>query len=197
MRKETIFRIFSKIPELETERLKMRKMLAMDATDMFDYARRPEVTKYLTWSPHPDVYYTREYLEYLDGRYRTGLFYDWGLIHKGTGRMIGTCGFTSFDMSANSAEVGYVLHPDFWGQGLAPEALRRVMQFGFEKMDLHRIEAHYMEGNERSRRVMEKLGMTFEGYRRDAMLIKGSYRTIGVCAILKDEFDRFGGGYDV
>jgi ribosomal-protein-alanine N-acetyltransferase len=54
-------------------------------------------------------------------------------------------------------------------------------------VELHRIEAKFMRGNDASLRVMEKLGMTFEGYHTDAMLVKGKYRTIGYCAIIRDE----------
>jgi ribosomal-protein-alanine N-acetyltransferase len=67
---------------------------------------------------------------------------------------------------------------------VAAEAVR----FGFDVLGLHRIEAKFMEGNRSSRHVMEKLGMTFEGYSRDAIFIKGKYRTVGVCALLADDY---------
>lgn len=188
MRKDTIYRVFSKIPELNTEHLILRRMLVSDKEDVFKYASRKDVTEYLTWEPHPDPEFTKEYLEYLDSRYRAGLFYDWGVVERREGHMIGTCGFTSFNYRSNSGEIGYVLHPDYWGHGLAVEACRRVMHFGFERLGLHRIEAHFMYGNSQSLRVLEKLGMTFEGYHREAMLVKGIYRTIGVCSILQQEF---------
>ena len=104
MKKETLYNIFSKFPTLETDRLILRAMRVSDAPDMYDYARRAEVTRYLLWNPHPDVGYTRRYLEYLSGRYRLGLFYDWALICKEDGRMIGTCGFVRFDYPHNGAE---------------------------------------------------------------------------------------------
>ena len=94
MKREFIYRIFSKIPQLETDRLILRKMLVSDASDMYEYARRPDVTKYLTWNPHPSQTYTRNYLEYVATKYATGSFYDWAVIEKKSGRMIGTCGFT-------------------------------------------------------------------------------------------------------
>ncbi len=187
MKRETIYRIFSHLPELETERLLLRRMRVDDADDMFAYARRRDVTKYLTWNPHPDRAYTAEYLQYLASRYRVGDFYDWGVTLRENGRMIGTCGFTSFDFGHNSAQVGYVLNPDYWGEGIAPEALRAVIRFGFRELGLHRIEACYIEGNDRSRRVMEKVGMTYEGTRRGAMRIKGEYRNIGTCAVLRED----------
>ena len=188
MKKEAIRRIFSHIPELYTERLYLRGMLVADAPDMFDYARDPEVSRFLTWEPHPHVKFTKSYLTCVGQQYRTGDFFDWAVIHRESGRMIGTCGFTSFRYESNAGEIGYVLHPDFRGQGLATEAVRAVLSFGFEELELHRIEARYMQENIASRRLMERVGMTFEGFAREAELVKGSYRTIGRCAILRREY---------
>ncbi len=188
MKKDFLYRLFSRIPPIETDRLTLRAMRVSDAPDMFAYACNPAVTRYLTWEPHLDLEQTREYLTYIGQRYRTGDFYDWALVSRADGHMLGTCGFTSFNCPADSGEIGYVLNPAYHGQGLATEAVRAVMRFGFETLSLHRIEAHFIEGNESSRRLMERVGMTFEGYARESMKIKGHYRTIGTCAILRDEF---------
>ena len=188
MKKESLLQIFSHMPQLETKRLLLRQMRATDAADMFAYAHLPEVTRYLLWNPHPDVQYTRRYLEYLGPRYRAGLCYEWAVILKENGKMIGTCGFPSINLAHRSAEIGYVLNPAYRGQEIAPEAVRRVLEFGFHTLSLHRIEARYMLGNNASRRVMEKVGMQFEGVCRDGMLVKGAFRDIGTCAILKNEF---------
>ena len=188
MRQETLYHIFSHMPNLETERLILRPIRVSDAPDMYDYAKREDVTRYLLWNPHPNMEHTRRYLEYLGGQYRLGKFYDWALCLKESGRMIGTCGFVRFDCPHNSAEIVYVLHPDYRGQELMPEAIRRVLQFGFSVLSLHRVEARYMVENLPSRRVMEKVGMQFEGVKRQAMLVKGFYRDIGTYAILANEF---------
>ena len=188
MKKDLIYRLFSHIPTLETDRLTLRGMRVSDAADMSAYAKRPSVTEYLTWDPHVSEAETRDYLVYVGQRYRTGDFYDWALVSRADGHMIGTCGFTSFNCPADSAEIGYVLNPAYQGQGLATEAVRRVLEFGFEELSLHRIEAHFIQGNDASRCLMERVGMTFEGYARESMKIKGRYRTIGTCAILRGEF---------
>ena len=188
MKKETVCSVFSKIPTVYTDRLILRRMKQTDAEDMFDYAKRQDVTKYLRWYPHQSVKYTSDYLRYVSARYNLGDFYDWAVVEKKSGKMIGTCGFTSFDLPNDSAEIGYVLNPDFHGLGYATEAAAKVIEFGFTTLDLHRIEARFMKENTASLRVMEKLGMTLEGYRRDGMLIKQQYRTIGVCSILKHEW---------
>ncbi|MBE6555668.1 MAG: GNAT family N-acetyltransferase [Ruminococcaceae bacterium] len=188
MKKENLLHIFSRMPQLETERLLLRPMRVTDAQDMFEYAKSEEVTRYLLWRPHPDVAYTRSYLEYLAGRYRLGTCYEWAVTLKQEKRMIGTCGFASISCPDNTAELGYVLNPRYRGMGLMPEAAKRVMRFGFDVMNLHRIEARYMVGNDASLQVMKKLGMRFEGVKRESMLVKGAYRDIATCAILAREF---------
>ena len=188
VKKDILYKLFSHIPTLETDRLILRGMRVSDTEDMFEYARRPSVTQYLTWNPHTDPAETREYLTYVGQRYRTGDFYDWAVVDRESGHMIGTCGFTSFNCPHDTAEIGYVLNPAYQGKGLATEAVRRVLDFGFGELGLHRIEAHFMEGNDASRRLMERVGMTFEGYARESMRIKGRFCTIGTCAILRYEY---------
>lgn len=187
MKCETVCRIFSDMPTLTTERLLLRRMLVGDCYDMYEYASKPEVTQFLTWSPHPDIEYTKEYLQYIANHYKLGDFYDWAVVLREEGKMIGTCGFTRFHMQHDCGEIGYVINPAYRGQGIACEAVRAVMDFGFSRLGLNRIEAKYMEGNQASRRVMEKVGMTFEGVRRGEMLIKGCYHNVGVCAILRED----------
>ncbi|MBR7032119.1 MAG: GNAT family N-acetyltransferase [Clostridia bacterium] len=183
-------RVFRDPPVLETRRLTLRKLQRSDWPDVYDYARDPEVTKYLTWSSYKDKREAVRFLAYVLPRYKSGDYYDWALIERETGKMIGTCGFTSFNLAANSAEVGYVLNRTRWGEELAPEALRAVLRFGFSGLGLHRIEAHYMTGNEKSLRVMQKAGMKFEGVLRDYMFVKGDYVSVGVASILSSEFGR-------
>ena len=188
MRRETVYDVFSNMKSLACDRLLLRPLCREDAEDMYCYARREDVTEYLLWLPHPSVAYTHDYLAYIEERYALGLFYDWAVVEKESGRMIGTCGFTSIDAPNDTGEIGYVLNPEYHGRGYGTEAAARVMRYGFEELGLHRIEAKFMQGNEASLHVMEKLGMRFEGYRRDGMLVKGKYRTIGVCAILANEW---------
>ena len=166
-------------------------MKVSDAADMFEYARLPAVTEFLLWDPHPSLKYSRQYLETVQSSYREGRFYDWAIVLTNGGKMIGTCGYTTLTPEHDRAEIGYVLNPGYWGTGIASEAVRAVLAFGFRELDMNRIEAHFMKGNERSLRVTERVGMSFEGYLRDYMLVKGTYRTIGIAAVTRD---RFSGG---
>ena len=188
MNRDIVLRYFRDPPEITTSRLLLRRLKTTDYRDMYEYACDPNVTRFLTWQPHPNPAWTMRYLAYVATRYRAGEFFDWAVVLRENQKMIGTCGFTSFSYEHNSAEIGYVLNPSYWGQGIAPEAVQAVMDVGFRVLNLHRIEAKFILGNERSRRVMEKAGMSFEGYQREAMYILDGYKTIGVCSILFSEY---------
>ncbi|MBQ0125668.1 MAG: GNAT family N-acetyltransferase [Clostridiales bacterium] len=184
-----IYDIFTKIPTLYTERLTLRKMSVYDADDMFDYAKRPETSEYLLWSPHESVRFSRGYLRFLQGQYARRNFYDWALVLRRGGKMIGTCGFSHFDAENNAAELGYVINPDFWGMGYAAEAISRVMRFAFENMGLNRVFVRILEGNTQSMRVAEKCHMRKEAVHKNAITVKGKYKTYIEYAILKSEFE--------
>ena len=181
---------FNDFPELETDRLLLRRLLVRDRDDMFEYAHKSEITKYLLWQEHPDPSYTARYLKYLQGCYRRGEYYDWAVVLKSQDKMIGTCGFVEFDNDNNSAEIGYVISDKFHSQGYATEAVRRAISFGFESLRLNRIVARHIVGNDASGRVMTKCGMTFEGIQRKAMYIKEQYRDIAQYAILREDYKK-------
>lgn len=187
---ERDLKLFVKIPTITTARLTMRKMLPTDLDDVFTYSSDVAVPKYLLWYPHPDKDYTARYLREVERRYKKAQFYDWAVTLTDSGKMIGTCGFTSFDIPNNSAEVGYVLASPYWGQEIAPEALRAVITFGFEALGLNRIEAHFMPDNRASRRVLEKCLMRPEGVRREAMYAKGGYIDIETYAMTANDYKK-------
>ena len=188
MKLNFIRKIFTKIPTLFTDRLILREMRRSDAKDMYEYSCNPKTSEFLLWDVHSSPEFTKEFIHYVISKYKFGEYNDWALVYKNTGKMIGTAGFTRIDEENRVAEIGYVLNPDFWGMGLATEAAAEVIRFGFENMNMHRIEAKFMFGNDASLAVMRKLGMKFEGYQRDLLFVKGRYRTIGTASILKSEY---------
>ena len=192
MTKSRTHKIFKKIPTLRTERLTLRKMSVSDSGDMYDYARRASVTKYLLWNEHESEQQTYDFLSYVSDEYRRGNYFDWAVTLTESGKMVGTCGYTSFDFEHDRVEIGYVINPDFWGQGIATEAVSALTEFAFKELNANRAEIHFIEGNNASLRVAEKCGMTFEGYLKQYMLIKGEYKNIGFAAVTKDRFEMRG-----
>lgn len=182
--------IFKNIPSLHTPRLILRRMQRFDIDDIFDYAHNPETSKFLLWYPHETKRDTGIYFKNVDKRYKAAEFYDWAIEERVSGRMIGTCGFTSINEIDRKAEIGYVINPRHKGKGYATEAVMRVLEFGFGELGFERIEARYMLGNDRSRRVMDKCYMRYEGIQRHAVFAKGRFFDIGICAVLASDFKK-------
>ena len=179
---------FSNLPTLNTERLILRKMEMRDAEDVYEYSSDSVVPAYLLWRPHTSLEESRRYVHLVKKYYAKKEFFDWALEHKESGKMIGTCGFSRIDEANLCAELGYVLHRAYWGQGLAVEAAKEVIRIGFEVLAFNRIEARYMIENHASARVLEKLGFTFEGVHRKSIFVKGQFRDIGYYALLKEDY---------
>jgi len=185
--------IFKKIPTIQTARLTLRKICDGDLADVYEYSRNPETTKYLLWYPHREIRDTKYFLSVVKKKYKEGDFFEWGIEYGG--KMIGTCGFTSFSLPNNSAEIGYVINPEYKGIGIATEAASAVIDFGFTVLGLNRIEARYMSPNVKSLRVMQKCGMKEEGTLRSAIMSKNGYVDLSYCSILKKEYVKSDVGY--
>lgn len=173
---------------MATERLLLRKMAVADACDMYEYASLEETAKYLLWSPHQSIKFTKNYLKYIQKQYKNGNYFDWAIVIKETGKMIGTCGFSAVYPEHSRAEIGYVINPMYKGNGYATEAAERVMSFAFEELDINRLEAKFMIENLNSENVMKKLGMKREGVLRDFMFVKGNYEDICMYSITADDY---------
>jgi len=181
--------IYSDLPMLETERLLLRKITVEDAEAMFVYGSDPEVSTYVTWYKHQTMTDTKEFIDFILDQYEAGRIAPWGIECKDTGRLIGTIDFVSWNTHHQFAEIGYVIAREYWGKGVTTEAAKELIRFGFEKMDLVRIQARCFVENIGSERVMEKAGMSFEGIIRKGMLIKGKHRDLKMYSILKEEYD--------
>lgn len=180
--------IFRNLKTLETERLILRKMTLEDAEDMFEYASDPDVAKYTTWDAHQSIKDSKFFLEIVVERYKNRQITDWGIVHKEEGKLIGTCGFAECHLFHSRAEIGYALSRKYWRQGYMSEAVTAIIRFGFQTMNLNRIEARCEVENIASARVMEKVGMQFEGILRQHIFTKGKYCDLKIYSILRQDF---------
>ncbi|HBE80669.1 MAG TPA: GNAT family N-acetyltransferase [Firmicutes bacterium] len=179
--------IFKGTPQLKTDRLILRKITPADAGDIFEYASDEEVSRYVIWDTHKTIEDSREFIRLTLERYERDEAGDWGIVWRENGKLIGTAGFGWHDMNNRRAEIGYVLARPYWGQGIMPEAARRIVQFGFEEMGLNRVECCHFLPNEKSGRVMQKVGMSFEGIARERILAKDRFWDIKQYAILRSD----------
>lgn len=183
-----IRRSFRNIPTLETTRLTLRKILPRDEDDMYTYSRDPETSKYLLWEPHSSREYTRAHIRYLQDAYNRAGFFDWAVIEKESGRMIGTCGFTEIYEREKRAEVGYVIAPEFHRRGFAPEALQRIMEYGFLELGLVKLSGRFMEDNDASRKVLERFGFTDDTRKKESIIKRGKKQRIFTYSLTKEEY---------
>ena len=191
MRRRTVAEVrevLKDLPTLETERLILRKMILNDAEAVFAYASNSEVSRYTLWETHRSIEDSRAFLEFATQKYENGGEPDWGVVYRGNGCLVGACGLVNWEAEHARAEVRFVLSREYWGCGLMSEAVRAILRFGFERMNLNRIEARCIAENAASARVMEKAGMVYEGTLRQREYIKGAYRDIKLYAILKKGF---------
>jgi len=178
------------IPQiLETERLILEPLNMKHKEDIFKHFSDEEVTRYMDIDVLKSIEEVEKiinfYVESIDKKKR----YRWSIIRKEDNKFIGTCGFNTWiRQSANKSEIGYDLSKEYWGKGYMSEALEELLNYGFEKLELYRIEAKVINGNDNSRRVLNRLGFTEEGLLRSCNYYKGKYVDEYVYSILRDEW---------
>lgn len=151
--------------QLETRRLLLRPFTEADAAAVYAYASHPEVGPPAGWKPHASE---AESLEVI----RT-IFQPAGalaVILKDCGRLVGSAGFVGkheASLGLPSEEIGYSLARDCWGQGLIPEAVTAIIHNAFSQLGYAALWAAYYNDNTKSRRVMEKCGMTYRFSREE------------------------------
>lgn len=172
---------------METDRLILRKITFADAEDMFEsYASRDKVTEFLSWHTHKSIDDTKSYLNNVVLPAYEGETYRWAIEFKENGKMIGCIDIVKFDKKIKMAELGYVLSDDYWGKGIMPEAGNAVIEY-LKELGFKRIQALHHVANPKSGRVMQKLGMQFEGVLRKSHLNnKGEIIDVAMYSLIID-----------
>ena len=147
---------------LETPRLLLRPWEEGDAKSLYKYAKDPAVGPVAGWPPHTSVENSREVIRTVLSAPET-----YAVVLKQSGEAVGSIGLMSgdavhsADIAADEAEIGYWIGVPFWGRGLIPEAVRRLLRHAFEDLGLQAVWCGYYDGNAQSRRVQEKCGFRY------------------------------------
>jgi ribosomal-protein-alanine N-acetyltransferase len=180
---------FSTFPTLTTPRLILRQSVPGDAADLFSLHGDPEVQKYDSEPPLQEIGEAVALIEQNRQRFASKQAITWGIVLKGENHVIGGLGFYFWDKSYYKADLGYSVARPYWRRGIATEALRAVMQFGFETMRLHRINVDTRMDNIASVRLMQKSGFQHEGVRRECIRnADGTYQSWGLFGMLENEY---------
>jgi RimJ/RimL family protein N-acetyltransferase len=175
--------------DLESKRLKLKEITWDDIEDIHRLHSFPEVDEYNTLGIPKNIEETKENIRPIieDQKSENRQLYFWKITKKKSNEFIGIAGMTLSGNKFKLGEIYYKLLPSEWGQGYATEVAKTLIKSGFDIFHLHRVEAGVATENRRSIRVLEKSGMTREGFRRKILPIRGEWKDNYHYAILEDD----------
>jgi ribosomal-protein-alanine N-acetyltransferase len=176
-------------PTLTTSRLILRSVSEADADAIFDYCQSPNMTRFTLWDTHQSRDDTLKFIrEYVQAHYLEHVPEPLGICQKDRPDwVIGVVGCRWNKHANHCMEMGYAIGERFWGKGLMVEAAQGLLDFVFASYDVERVQAHCMAENTASERVMQKLGMVFEGTVRSGLLHRGRFWDMRLYSILRSE----------
>jgi RimJ/RimL family protein N-acetyltransferase len=173
-------------PVLDSERLRLRPLRERDVDDLFGLFADPDVMRY--WSS--PAFHERAQAERLIEEVRRGFasraFVQWGIARRADDVVLGTCSLFRIEPVHRRAEIGFALRRLDWGRGIASEAVATVVQFAFGSLGLIRIEADVDPRNDRSIRLLERLGFEREGYLRSRYIVSGEIQDTVFLGLLRE-----------
>lgn len=135
-----------------------------DALHIFEaYAQDPEVARYMTWPPHTNVETTMRFVAFCLDNWERQAAFPWVIVARDSGTLVG---MVEARIRVPAIDVGYVLARPYWGKGLMTEAVRSVVDWALAQPGVYRVWATCDIDNERSARVLERVGMQREGILR-------------------------------
>lgn len=176
-------------PLLETERLTLRQLTAEDSESWFTNLSDDEVAGLIGMEPLSTVEECEGIISRFSERFEKRAGMAWAVTLKEDATFIGTCSFERIDKQNLSAEIGYDLMKEYWGHGFMTEALRAIIDYGFESLGLNRIEAHTASINTSSRKLLRRLGFFEEGIFRESSFFRGEFRDDCHYSLLRREWD--------
>jgi ribosomal-protein-alanine N-acetyltransferase len=166
---------FTPFPNLETERLSLRRVIQNDADAILELRSKAETMKYI---PKPLLKTTADAMEHIamiDSKIEKHEGINWGITLKNNSKLIGIIGFYRIKPEHFRAEIGYMLLPAFKGKGFISEAVNRVLNYGFIEMNLHSIEGITDPDNLASAQVLLKNGFVKEAHLKENEFYQGRF----------------------
>lgn len=172
-------------PLLRTPRLVLRRITAADAPALLALRSNESVLRYLDREPAKTLDEVLALVAKMDEALEKNEGIMWGLARpEDEARLLGNCGLWQLNPAHHRGELGYLLHPDCWGQGLMSEAITAVCRYGFEQLHLHSIEANVNPHNAASIRALERQGFVREAYFRESYYWQGKFSDSAIYSLL-------------
>ncbi len=178
----------SPFPIFETERLVLRQLTAEDSEVWFQNLSNDEIAELVGMEPLKTIDEANEIIESFSDRFKERTGMAWAITLKESNEFIGTCSYEQIDNRNHSGEIGYDLLKEYWGLGFMTEALRAIINYGFERFKLNRIEAHTASDNTASRNLLRRLGFSEEGTFRESSFYRGEFKDDSYYSLLRREW---------
>ncbi len=179
-----------KIEILKTERLILREIVNEDVNEIFEIFSDEDVAEYDWFVPIKDTNTALKFIQRYKEEFDDKEEMTWGIALKETNKLIGICCLGDFELDSRRAEIGYDIKKTEWNKGYATESVKAITEYGFNKLNLNRIEAFITPGNDASVKVLKNLGYTQEGIVRERDLIKGKLEDGIIMAMLKRDMKK-------
>jgi ribosomal-protein-alanine N-acetyltransferase len=176
---------FEPFPEMTTERLVLRKLVASDAKELFFLRSNPQVLQYLLIEPATSIDQVEKFIETINRNIANADSILWGIaLIDEPNIIIGTICYWNVKPADDRAEIGYLLHPQHWRKGIMKEAMKKVIEYGFQKMKLHSIEADTDPHNIATISLLESNSFQKEAHLKENVFKNGAYHDSAIYSLL-------------
>ncbi|MFC4158115.1 GNAT family N-acetyltransferase [Chitinimonas lacunae] len=176
-------------PVLHTERLLLRELTPADAEPLYAIHSDHEAMRWFGSDPLTQPQQAFRLIEiFAEWRRAPAPGTRWALVRREDQLLVGTCGLFRWNPNWRNCVVGYELGRAAWGQGLMTEAMRAVLEYGFEVMQVNRIQAEIHPDNLPSIRLVEKLGFALEGVHREQAFWANAYHDLACYSLLQRDW---------
>lgn len=179
--------LFDSFPVLNTERFVLRRMALGDAPRLFEMLRDPSVAQYTAHRPLRGMPEAVELVRNVGLDFATRRAVRWAVSSDPQGPLVATVGVHDWDRYNRVISVGFDVDREHWGQGIATEVLAAVTQFSFDALDVNRVQADVMSGNDACMTVLERLGFEREGVQRERLFKDGGYHDVVLFGLRRNQ----------
>lgn len=176
---------FNTFPVIETERLILREIVATDVSDFFVIRSNKQAMQYIDRPLANSENDALALIELMLNNYKKNEAINWAICLKKNNKLIGTIGFWRIEKENYRAEIGYILNPDFHRQGITQEAMQPVIDFAFNDLKLHSIEANVNPNNIASKNILLKNGFVQEAYFKENYYYNGKFLDSTIFSLVK------------
>jgi len=175
---------FMPFPAMVTDRLLFRQLTSGDASDIYSLRSDERVNRFLSRNQYKTFGEAGTFINKINRGISNNEWIYWGITLKEDNKLVGTICLWNIQPENYRAEIGYELHPDFWGKGIMREAMTKIIAYAFDTVKLHTLEADTDPGNFHSVSLLEKNGFVKEGLFKESVYFNGKFTDRAVYSLV-------------